>query len=66
MMLKCVTEVQWKGLNWIHLAQDRKKWQALVNMVVNLWVPQNSGSFSTSRRIKSISERTLFHGVSSS
>jgi hypothetical protein len=30
------------GLNvvdWIDLAQDRYRWRALVNSVMNLWVP---------------------------
>ena len=27
------------GYDWIKLAQDRHSWQALVNEVVNLWVP---------------------------
>jgi hypothetical protein len=27
------------GVDWIHLAQDRDWWQALVTMVVNLLVP---------------------------
>jgi hypothetical protein len=27
----------WEGVNWIPLAQDREKWQAVVNMAVNLW-----------------------------
>jgi hypothetical protein len=26
-----------EGVDWIHLAHDRDKWQALVNMVMNLW-----------------------------
>jgi hypothetical protein len=26
------------GADWIHLAQDRDQWQAVVNMVMNLWV----------------------------
>jgi hypothetical protein len=26
------------GVEWIHLAQDRDRWQALVNAVMNLWV----------------------------
>jgi hypothetical protein len=29
----------WVGMNWIDLAQDRDQWRALVNMVMNLWVP---------------------------
>jgi len=28
------------GMDWIDLAQDGDKWQALVNMVMNLWVPK--------------------------
>jgi hypothetical protein len=32
-------ETDWEGVNWIHLAQDRDQWQAVVNMVINLWVP---------------------------
>jgi hypothetical protein len=27
------------GANWIHLAQDRVQWRALVNTVMNLRVP---------------------------
>jgi hypothetical protein len=27
------------GMDWIHLAQDRDQWRALVNMVMKLWVP---------------------------
>jgi hypothetical protein len=26
-------------VDWIHCAQDRDRWRALVNMVMNLWVP---------------------------
>jgi hypothetical protein len=32
-------EIEWDGMNWIKLAQDRDQWRALVNTVVNLWVP---------------------------
>jgi hypothetical protein len=27
------------GVDWLHLAQDRDKWHALVNMIMNFWVP---------------------------
>jgi hypothetical protein len=26
------------GVDWIHLAQDRDEWRALMNAVMNLWV----------------------------
>jgi hypothetical protein len=31
-------ETGWWGVEWIHLAQDRDCWWALVNAVMNLWV----------------------------
>jgi hypothetical protein len=36
-------EIGWGGVDWIALAQDRDKWRALVNAVMNLQVPQNAG-----------------------
>jgi len=32
-------EVRCGSMEWIKLAEDRDRWQALVNMVMNLWVP---------------------------
>jgi hypothetical protein len=31
-------EIGWESVDWIHLAQDRDQWQALVNMVTSLQV----------------------------
>jgi hypothetical protein len=28
-----------EGMEWIELAHNRDRWQALVNVVTNLWVP---------------------------
>jgi hypothetical protein len=38
-------EVGWGGMDWIDLDQDRERWWPLVNVVMNLWVPQNTGNF---------------------
>jgi hypothetical protein len=32
-------DVGFGGMDWIELAQDRGRWWALVNVVMNLWVP---------------------------
>jgi hypothetical protein len=47
---KNLMEVDWEGVDWIHLAHDRDQSQALalVNMVMNLRVPFQAGNFLTS------------------
>jgi hypothetical protein len=40
-------EVGCEGMDWIKLAEERGGWWALVNAVINLWVPQNVGNFLT-------------------
>jgi hypothetical protein len=32
-------EIMWGGMGWIHVSQDREQWRALVNTLMNLWVP---------------------------
>jgi hypothetical protein len=34
-----LTEIEWGGMDWIDLAQERDQWMALVNTVMNLRVP---------------------------
>jgi hypothetical protein len=31
-------EIEWDGVDWIDMAQDRDQWRALVNTVLNLRV----------------------------
>jgi hypothetical protein len=50
-------EVQWSDMDCIDLAENRDQWRALVNTVMNLRVPQNSGKFSRSCKIGDFSRR---------
>ena len=50
-------------MDWIKLAQDRDRWWALVNVVMNLWVPENVVNFWNSWKPVS-SSRSLLQGVS--
>jgi len=39
MMKQIFKETGIKGVDWLHLAQDRDKKQAVVNVIMKLWVP---------------------------
>jgi hypothetical protein len=32
-------EIEWGGMEWVHLAQDRYQWMVHVNTVINIQVP---------------------------
>jgi hypothetical protein len=41
-------ELDREGMDWIDLAYDGDKWQAVVKRVMNLWVQQYVGNLLTS------------------
>ena len=41
-------EVECGGMDWIELAEDKDRWHALVNTVINVWVPSKEGNFLAS------------------
>jgi hypothetical protein len=40
-------EVGWSDVDWIGLAEDKNRWRALVNSVLNLRVPRNARKLSS-------------------
>jgi hypothetical protein len=54
-------EIEWDGMDWIDLAQDRDQWRALVNTVMNLRVPKNAGKFLSGCTIGKFSRRAQLY-----
>jgi hypothetical protein len=59
-----LVEVGWGDVDWIGLAQDRDRWRALVNAVMNLRVPRNAGKLSSVLTTGDLSSSVQLHGVS--
>jgi hypothetical protein len=38
-------EKVWGVVDWIGPTQDRDKWRALVNSIINFWVPKMLGNY---------------------
>jgi hypothetical protein len=51
-------------MDWIQLAHYRDRWRVLVNAVMNLRVPLNTGNFLTSCEPVSFPRMTLLHAES--
>jgi hypothetical protein len=58
-----LAEVGWSDVDWIGLAQDRNRWRALVNSVLNLRVPWNAGKLSSDLTSSGLSSSAQLHRV---
>jgi hypothetical protein len=56
-------EIRWEGVDRLHLAQDKDRWRALVNISMNLRVPQKAGKLTSYVTIR-FSRKTLPYEVS--
>jgi hypothetical protein len=51
-------EIRWGGMDWIDLTEDREKWRALLNMVMNF------GKFLSGCTTGGFSRRVQLHDIS--
>jgi len=57
-------EIGWDDVDWIDVAQNRKKWRVYVNRTMNLGVSQNARNFLlVELGIIRFSRKILLHGV---
>jgi hypothetical protein len=58
-----LVEMGWGDVDWIGLAQDRDRWRALVNSVLNLRVPSNAGKLSSVLTTRDLWSSVQLQGV---
>jgi hypothetical protein len=56
-------DIRWFSMDWIIVAQDRNKWRAPVNTLLNLEVAQNSWDFLSTSTSGRLSRIDYLHGV---
>jgi hypothetical protein len=52
--------IVWECVDWIDMAEDRDQWSALVNTVLNPWVPWNAGKFLSAAQLMAPQEGLSF------
>jgi hypothetical protein len=57
-------EIGLRIMDWVGVARDRYRWRALVNSVMNLWVPYNAGNLPSGCTSCGLSSGVQLHRVS--
>jgi hypothetical protein len=56
-----VRDARWEIVDLIHLAEESDQWQAVVNTVMHLRVPYETGIFLNRRMVFNFSTTTVLH-----
>jgi hypothetical protein len=59
-----LVEVEWGGVDWIGLAEDRDRWRTFANSVLNLRIPYNAERLSSVQTTRDLSSSAQLLGVS--
>jgi hypothetical protein len=57
-------EVGYGDVDWIGLAQDRSRWRALVNLILNLRILENAGKLSSGLASSGLLSNVQLHRIS--